>query len=140
MKNENCYIVKKENGEKEETPLREFLDYLIEHKRINEHLKSNFIEYPEDLVFLLNAEEKHLGRKYIVKHKEMKTIRNCYIVKIERGKEEETPLREFFDYLVENKGFNENTKLYFLLFPEDLVYILNDVEKSFGVKYRLKYQ
>ena len=64
----------------------------------------------------------------------------CYIVKQEKGKEEEVLLRDFFDDLVrQNKGFNENTKLYFLLFPEDLVYILNDIEKS-GRKYKVKYK
>lgn len=65
----------------------------------------------------------------------------CYIVKQEKGKEEEVLLGEFFDDLVrQNKGFNENTKLYFLLFPEDLVYILNDIEKRFGRKYKVKYK
>ena len=64
----------------------------------------------------------------------------CYIVKQEKGKEEEVLLRDFFDDLVQqNKGFNENTKLYFLLFPEDLVYILNDIEKR-GRKYKVKYK
>ena len=64
----------------------------------------------------------------------------CYIVKQEKGKEEEVLLGEFFDDLVrQNKGFNENTKLYFLLFPEDLVYILNDIEKR-GRKYKVKYK
>lgn len=64
----------------------------------------------------------------------------CYIVKQEKGKEEKVLLRDFFDDLVrQNKGFNENTKLYFLLFPEDLVYILNDIEKR-GRKYKVKYK
>lgn len=66
----------------------------------------------------------------------------CYIVKQEKekGKEEEVLLSDFFDDLVrQNKGFNENTKLYFLLFPEDLVYILNDIEKG-GRKYKVKYK
>ena len=63
----------------------------------------------------------------------------CYIVEKEKGKEKEVLLGEFFDDLVrQNKGFNENTKLYFLLFPEDLVYILNDTVKSFGRKYKVK--
>ena len=58
----------------------------------------------------------------------------------EKGKEKEVLLGEFFDDLVrQNKGFNENTKLYFLLFPEDLVYILNDIEKR-GRKYKVKYK
>ena len=39
----------------------------------------------------------------------------CYIVEKEKGKEKEVLLGEFFDDLVrQNKGFNENTKLYFL--------------------------
>ena len=64
----------------------------------------------------------------------------CYIVEKEKGKEKEVLLGEFFDDLVrQNKGFNENTKLYFLLFPEDLVYILNDIEKR-GRKYKVKYK
>ena len=65
----------------------------------------------------------------------------CYIVEKEKGKEKEVLLGEFFDDLVrQNKGFNENTKLYFLLFPEDLVDILNDIETRFGRKYKVKYK
>ena len=68
-KAKECFIIKQEKGKEEETPLKEFLDYLVENKGINKHLKLNFLEYPEDLVFLLNAEEKRFGRKYKVKYR-----------------------------------------------------------------------
>ena len=67
-------------------------------------------------------------------------MEKCYIIKKEKGKVDEIPLREFLNYLVKNEGLKENTVPYFIFFPEELVYVLNSVEKKRGREYKMKYK
>ena len=68
-KAKECYITKQEKGKEESFEVKEFIENLIQNKAINNHSKQHFMEYPEDLVFILNSEEKRFGRKYKVKYK-----------------------------------------------------------------------
>ena len=69
MKKKECYIIKQEKGEEKIFELKKFIEDLIKDKAIRNSSKQEFLDHPEDLVFLLNAQEKQFGRKYKLKYK-----------------------------------------------------------------------
>lgn len=68
-KRKTCYIVKQEKGNEEVYEIKKFIEDLIKDKAIRNDSKQDFLDHPEDLAFLLNAEEKRFGRKYKIKYK-----------------------------------------------------------------------